>query len=69
MKMIYIEVKDNYVSNVLKMLEGIKEVMIDKIKLEPLNKEDKTDDDLIALQTSSMEKTWENDEDKAWDAL
>ncbi len=69
MQMIYIEVKENYVSNVLKMLDGIKDVMIDKIKLEPLDKQERTEDTLMMLQSSSMEKTWKNDEDKAWDEL
>ncbi len=67
--MIYIEVKEDYVSNVLKMLDGIKDVMIDKIKLEPLDKQERTEDVLMKLQTNSMEKTWKNDEDKAWDEL
>ena len=69
MKTIYIEVKDDYVSNVLKMLDGIKDVMIDKIKFEPLDKEKKTEQVLMMLQSSSMEQTWKNDEDKAWDDL
>ena len=69
MKTIYIEVKDDYVSNVLKMLDGIKDVMINKIKFEPLDKEKKTEQVLMMLQSSSMEQTWKNDEDKAWDDL
>jgi len=69
MQTIYIEVKDNYVSNVLKMLDGIKDVMIDKIKLEPLEEQEKAENSLVALQITSIEKTWENDDDKAWDAL
>jgi len=68
MQTIYIEVKENYVSNVLKMLDGIKDIMINTVKLEPSNKQE-TEDTLMTLQSASMKRTWENDEDKAWDAL
>ncbi len=69
LKTIYIEVKDDYVSNVLKMLDDIKGVMINKIKLEPSDNPTKIEDPLMMLQITSMEETWDNDKDKAWDAL
>jgi len=68
MQTIRIDVKDMYVSNVLTMLKGMKDVMIEKINIDtPGSRED--DEDFIKLQTSVMDKTWDNDEDKAWDEL
>ena len=63
MKTIYIDVKDSYVSNVLSMLESVREKPLE-VKY--------NDADLHALkslQESAMVQTWENDADKAWDAL
>jgi len=68
MQTIHIDVKDMYVSNVLTMLKSMKDVMIDRINLEtPSSTRD--EEDFMKLQTSSMNKTWDNDEDKAWDEL
>ena len=67
MQKITIEVKDNYMSNVLEMLHGLQGVMIDKIKL--ASDENKVETDFIKLQMSAMERTWENEEDKVWDDL
>ncbi|HIP61048.1 MAG TPA: hypothetical protein EYG98_00660 [Sulfurovum sp.] len=69
MQTIYIDVKDSYVSNVLKMLSGVKDIMIDKIKLESKNIYSEDEDTFMALQSSSLQKTWSNDEDEAWDEL
>ena len=66
MQKITIEVKDNYMNNVLEMLHGLQGVMIDKIKLAPDNK---VENDFMKLQMSAMEKTWDNEEDKVWDDL
>ncbi|MEA1880084.1 MAG: hypothetical protein U9N11_05535 [Campylobacterota bacterium] len=68
MQTIYIDVKDLYVPNVLKMLHGMKDVMIDKIKVESQEVDENTET-LMMMQTQSLEETWDNDEDKAWDAL
>jgi len=67
MQKITIEVKDNYMNNVLEMLHGLQGVMIDKIKL--ASDENKVENDFMKLQISSMEKTWDNEEDKVWDDL
>ena len=66
MQKITIEVKDNYLNNVLEMLHSLQGVMIDKIKLANNNK---TENDFLKLQISSMKKTWDNEEDKVWDEL
>ena len=66
MQKITIEVKDNYMNNVLEMLHSLQGVMIDKIKLANNNK---TENDFLKLQISSMKKTWDNEEDKVWNEL
>ena len=66
MQKITIEVKDNYMNNVLEMLHSLQGVMIDKIKLANNNK---IENDFLKLQISSMKKTWDNEEDKVWDEL
>jgi predicted RNA-binding protein with RPS1 domain len=68
MQKIIIEVKDNYTTNVLEMLHGLQGVMIEKIKLDTKER-GKVDLDFIKLQTESMKKTWDNQEDEAWDDL
>ena len=54
MQKITIEVKDNYMNNVLEMLHGLQGVMIDKIKL--ADDDNKVENDFMKLQISSMEK-------------
>jgi len=66
MQKIIIEVKDDYINNVVKILQSMQGIMINKIKL---GNDNKIENDFIKLQISSMEKTWENEEDKAWDEL
>jgi len=68
MQTIHIDVKDMYVSNVLTMLKSMKDVMIDKINLDTPS-DTRDEEDFMKLQTMSMNKTWDNDEDKAWDEL
>lgn len=68
MQKITIEVKDDYMKNVLEMLHGLQGVMIDKIRLASENNE-KVESDFIKLQMSPMEKFWDNEEDKVWDDL
>ena len=69
MQKIMIEVKDDYTNNILEILHGLNGVMIDKIKLYSSGKESKVDNDLVGLQFGSMSKTWDNQEDEAWDDL
>ncbi len=68
MQIITIEVKDNYTVNVLKMLHGLKGVMIEKIKYN-LGGESKVEYDFMKLQADSMKSTWDNQEDEAWNDL
>ncbi len=66
MQTIHLEVKDIYVTNLVTMLQSLKDIMIDKIEVES-----SIDDERIlkSLQQSSLAKTWENNEDKVWDEL
>ena len=68
MQTIHIDVKDNYISNVLTMLKGMKDVMIENIHIDD-NRVKNDEETFIDLQVPSMEKTWDNDADKGWDAL
>lgn len=76
MQAIYIQVKDQYLNNVLELLNSVKDVMIDQVELQP----DRVDADQVAksnsehqawllAQQSSMNKTWSNSQDEVWDAL
>jgi len=67
MQKITIEVKDDYVNNIMTVLQGLKGVLVDKIKVDKNIEEN--NENLITLQQSAMQHTWDNDEDKAWDAL
>ena len=64
MQTIHLEVKDDYVKNLLVMLNSLKDIMIEKIDVETPETEI-----FIKLQESSMSKTWDNEEDKVWDEL
>jgi len=72
MQTIHIDVKDSYVSNVLTLLKGVKDVMIEKIHVDS-PKEDSNNDfmdlQMMSMQEHSMKSTWDNDADKAWDGL
>lgn len=68
MQKITIEVKDNYTANILEMLHSLKGVMIDTIKLDK-DLDNGVDFDFMKLQIDSMQQTWENQEDEAWDAV
>ena len=69
MQKIIIEVKDDYVNNIMSVLQGLKGVIVDKIKFDDSIHYNSNDDNMIKLQQDSMRNTWNNDEDKAWDAL
>ena len=68
MQKITVEVKDSYLENVLEMLHSVQRIMIEKIKT-PSNTTRETELELMKLQESSMKNTWDNEEDKVWDAL
>jgi len=68
MQKITIEVKDDYMNNVLEMLHGLQGVMIEKIKFNSEQKEG-VEFDFIKLQVDSMKSTWDNQEDEAWNDL
>jgi len=67
MQTIHLEVKDDYVKNVLVMLSSLKDIMIEKIDVEASNENEVME--FSVLQESSMLKSWDNEEDKVWDAL
>ena len=67
MQTIHLEVKDDYVKNVLVMLSSLKDIMIEKIDVEASNENNLLD--FSVLQESSILKSWDNEEDKVWDAL
>ena len=68
MQKIVIEVKDNYTENVLEMLNSLKGIMIDQIQYDEKHYE-QVELDFMKLQINSMESTWSNQEDEAWDAV
>ena len=68
MQKITIEVKDDYINNIMEVLHGLNGIMIEKIKLDHSNKE-LSENDFIDLQINTMKKTWNNEEDKAWDEV
>ena len=69
MQKITIEVKDDYVNNIIAVLQGLKGVIVDKIKLDDMAIKESDTKGMIALQQDVMERIWNNDEDKAWDAV
>ena len=69
MQKITIEVKDDYVNNIIAVLQGLKGVIVDKIKLDDTAIKESDTKGMIALQQDVMERVWDNDEDKAWDAV
>jgi translation elongation factor EF-G len=69
MQKITIEVKDDYVNNIIAVLQGLKGVIVDKIKLDDMAIKESDSKGMIALQQDVMEQVWDNDEDKAWDAV
>jgi len=68
MQRITIEVKDHYANNVMEMLHSVKDVMIEKIKIDSQTK-DTSEYDFIKLQMDALEHTWDNQEDEAWNDL
>jgi len=68
MQVIHIQVKDPYVPNVLVLLNSLKNVMVESIKIDT-SYHHEYDVSLIEIQETSMRSTWENDADEAWDAV
>jgi len=66
MQKITIEVKDNYIDNVMRMLDSVKGLMIERIIAED---DEKIESDFINAQIASMERTWDNQEDEVWNDL
>ena len=68
MQTIHIDVQESQVSTVVTMLKSMKDVMINNIHIAGTLAND-DEKDFMDLQVASMDKTWDNDEDKAWDGL
>jgi len=74
MRTIHIDVKDNYINNVLSMLESIKGIMLNKIDVDaeqPIQiKKDESDlKTLKDAQADSTRSVWDNETDEAWNEL
>jgi copper chaperone CopZ len=67
MQTIHIDVNDNYLNQVINILESLKGIMLEDIKIEKKNVDENKD--LIKAQIKSMSQTWDNKEDEAWDEL
>ncbi len=63
MQHIHLAVQNNHMPKLMHILNGLQDVMIEKIQIE------KNAQSLINLQESSMASTWDNEQDKAWDEL
>ena len=70
MQTIHINVNDNYADKLVNLLENLKGIMLEDIKVDKKIKTiDKSTKDLIDAQITTMAKTWDNSEDEAWDEL
>jgi len=69
MQTIHIDVQDNYAKKVLAMLESLRGVMLEDIKVEKKIIMQETPKELIEAQEGVMQSTWDNEQDKAWDAI
>ena len=69
MQTIHIEVQDTYAKKVLALLESLRGVMLEDIKIEKKPLKQDTPHELIEAQENVMQSTWDNEQDKAWDAL
>ena len=70
MQTIHIDVSDIYATKLINMLENLKGIMLEEIRV---NKSIEIIDndivDLIQSQEDIMAKTWENEEDEAWNGM
>jgi len=70
MQTIHIKVNDNYANRIINMLENLKGIMLEDIKVEKnIAKTEDSSINLIKSQETIMAKTWKNKEDEAWDEL
>jgi hypothetical protein len=70
MQTIHIDVNDNYVNKLVNMLENLKGIMLEDIKVDKkIDSVDESSVELMNAQTTSMAKTWDNAIDEAWDDL
>ncbi|MEA2017520.1 MAG: hypothetical protein U9N59_03645 [Campylobacterota bacterium] len=68
MQTIQLQVKDNYVKNTLEILNGLKDVMIENITIKYSDIEKSKEDEYFTkVSFGSMEKCWDNDEDRVYD--
>ncbi|MGE4509507.1 MAG: hypothetical protein AB7D43_00230 [Sulfurimonadaceae bacterium] len=69
MQTIHIDVQDGYVAKVVTMLETLRGVMLEDIKVEKKSTPFTSPKELVDAQQIVMQSTWDNDADKAWDAV
>ena len=70
MQTIHIDVNENYSQRVLNMLESLKGIMLQDIRVERTVKViDDSSKELIDAQERVMAKLWDNEEDEAWNDL
>jgi hypothetical protein len=68
MKTIQLEVKDDYFQNTLEILNGLKDIMIDKIIVNNVSLQDEiSEDDFNKLSFDTLEEIWDNQEDSEYD--
>jgi len=68
MQTIQLEVKDAYVENTLEILNGLKNIMIDKITLKYNDTQITNEKEYFnQLSHNSLEKSWDNNEDAIYD--
>jgi hypothetical protein len=68
MQTIQLEVKDDYFQNTLEILNGLKDIMIDKIIVNDTSLQDKISEyDFDKLSFDTLEKIWDNQEDSEYD--
>jgi hypothetical protein len=68
MQTIQLEVKDDYFQNTLEILNGLKDIMIDKIIVNDTSLQDKiSEDDFNKLSFDTLEEIWDNQEDSEYD--
>ncbi len=70
MQTIHIDVNDNYVNKLVNILENLKGIMLEDIKVDKkIDSLDEPRAEFMNAQSISMAKTWDNSVDKAWDDL
>ena len=70
MQTIQIEVQDSYANKVINILENLKGIFLEDILIK--KRVDSVDNNMVSMinaQEEVMKKTWDNDEDEAWNEL